>query len=804
MLPRRSLSVWLVSLLLLAGPLAAQDVTPYQVPSPVLAAFVDAPATPSTVLSPDRSRVLVLERADRLSMAEMAAPERRLAGLRFDPRTAARSRTVPFNGVAFVSTLDGSTVRAHGLPEPTVIIDTAWSRDGQHVAVVALVDGRLEPWVVVTANGAARRLADVALTAVLGDALAWVDHDTLVATVRPVARGPEPEPPTLPTGPTVLEHAGGRAAARTYADTLNNAHGADLFTYHGTSELALLTLGGAVTPLPYTGLISSCLPSPDGQYLLVRSYQRPFSYHLPASRFPLRTEVLDRTGAVVRRIADLPLAESVGLAFGSVRAGPREITWRQDADAQLSWFEALDDGDAEREAGLRDAWLTWAAPFAGSPTVQQRLAFRASRVIWGDDARALLTETWRRTRLTRTWLVDPSAPLAPPVVVEERSTEDRYADPGDPVMMRNAQGRLVLHFGADGESLYRSGDGASAEGDQPFLDRVNLRTGESERLWQSTAPRYEEFVAFLEGGTDAMLIRREGPTEPPQLWRWERTTGAAQVLTSFPHPHPEFDAVKVELIRYAREDGVALTGRLYLPPGYEPARDGPRPALLWAYPRDYLSADAAGQVRTSPWRFPRITPTSPLPLVLAGYVVLDDPALPIVAEGRARPNDTYVPQLVAGAKAAVDELVRRGVADPQRIAVGGHSYGAFMAANLLAHSDLFRAGIARSGAYNRTLTPFGFQAETRHYWRAPEVYATMSPFHHANRIKTPLLLIHGEADENSGTFPIQSERLYQALKGLGAEVRYVTLPHEGHSYRGRESLLHLLWETEQWLHRHLN
>jgi len=784
--------------------LPAQEVTTYQTPSAVLAQFVDAPATPQVVMGPDRTQLLVLDQADRLLLEDLAARELRLAGVRFDPQLAARSRTVPNNGLSFINTRDGTTLQSTGLPNPLAIRDHAWSRDGRHVALVLAVAGRLEPWVVDASSGKARRLADLALHAILGDALTWLDNDTLLARLVPADRGPEPQPPAVPPGPMVQQHDGGRAAARTYADTLSNAHETDLFEYHTTTDLALIGLNGRVTPLNHRAMVVGCLPSPDGRFILVRSYQRPFSFTLPASRFPMRIEVLDRAGARVALVADLPLAESIALAFGSVRGGPRTVVWRADKAAELSWYEALDQGDAEREAGLRDQWMTWSEPFVGEPVVQQRVATRVTSVQWIDATRALLTESWRSTRRTKVWLVDPSRPMAEPKLINDRSTEDRYADPGSPVLTRNEWGRPVIQVADDGVSIFLSGDGASPDGDQPFLDRHNLATGLTVRLWQSQPPSYEEFFAFIEGDTNRLLIRREDRTSPPQYVRLNLATRSSQTLTAFPHPHPAFDAVQYELIRYAREDGVELNGRLYLPPGYNPVRDGPRPTLLWAYPREYLSADAASQVRTSPHRFPRILPNTPMPFVLAGYVVLADPTLPIVGEGRRnRPNDTYVPQLVAGAKAAIDELVRRGVTDRNRVAVGGHSYGAFMTANLLAHTDFFRAGIARSGAYNRTLTPFGFQAESRNFWRAQDVYNTMSPFHNADKIKAPLLLIHGEADENSGTFPIQSDRMYQALKGLGAEARYVVLPLEGHGYRARESLLHMLWETEQWLARHL-
>jgi dipeptidyl aminopeptidase/acylaminoacyl peptidase len=274
---------------------------------------------------------------------------------------------------------------------------------------------------------------------------------------------------------------------------------------------------------------------------------------------------------------------------------------------------------------------------------------------------------------------------------------------------------------------------------------------------------------------------------------------APRALTSFADPAPPFAGVKREVVEYRRKDGVMLHATVYLPPGYDRAKDGPLPFLLWAYPQEFGSAEAASQRSGSPYRFTRPGGSSHLFALLQGYGVMDDPTMPIVATDGGEPNDQYVPQLVASAEAAIDHIVGMGVADRSRIAVGGHSYGAFMTANLLAHTSLFRAGIARSGAYNRTLTPFGFQGEERSYWQAQDLYEKMSPFTYADRIKTPILLVHGTADNNTGTFPIQSERMYAALKGNGGTVRYVQLPAESHGYAARESIGHTLHEMLAWL-----
>lgn len=541
-------------------------------------------------------------------------------------------------------------------------------------------------------------------------------------------------------------------------------------------------------------------PSPDGKYVLVETVHRPYSYLVPLERFSIRSEVWDRTGHVSRRVADLPLAETVPTSFDAVRPGPRALAWRPDDDACLYWAEAQDGGDPAQPASVRDRIYMLKAPFKGEPTPLLDLGYRFSGAEWANGQLALVWEQWRKTRQERTWVLSPDAPAAPRKLFE-RSSEDRYSDPGSPIRHRTARGTLVMTTSADGKALLFSGAGASPTGNKPFLDRLAIGTERKERLWESQAPTYATVAHVFDSSGERLLIRRESPSEPPNYVL--RDGAQERAITHFVHPTPELAGMRKELITYRRGDGLPLSGALYLPPNYDPAKQGPLPMVMWAYPREFKSADAAGQIDRSPFTFDRISYNSPLVWLARGYAVLDDPKLPILGPGETEPNDTYVEQLVAGAKAAVDEVVRRGVADPRRIAIGGHSYGAFMTANLLAHSDLFAAGIARSGAYNRTLTPFGFQSEERTLWEAPETYFKMSPFVNANRINEPLLLIHGAADSNPGTFPMQSERFYQALKGLGATSRLVLLPHEEHGYRARESIMHMLHETDRWLEHYV-
>jgi dipeptidyl aminopeptidase/acylaminoacyl peptidase len=599
------------------------------------------------------------------------------------------------------------------------------------------------------------------------------------------------------------ENLGQKRPARTYQDLLSSAHDEALFTWHTTSQLARVTLEGEVTPLGQPGVLHRASPSPDAAWILVEVIHQPYSYLVPAGRFPRRLEVWDAQGQVVKQIADLPLAEDIPVAYSAVRKGPRSLRWRADAAAELCWVEALDEGDPAVDVPHRDQLFLWGAPFTQEPTAWIKLELRFAGLVWGRGDLAIAYESWWSTRHVRTWIAAPDTPTQAPRVLHDRSWEDRYSDPGSPMLRDNQWGRAVLRTTPDGQSIYMVGAGASPQGNRPFLDRLNLGSGDTERLWQSQSPWYEQPAEMLDDEGHKLITRRESTEVPPNYYLRDLRDGSLRPLTDFKHPFPQILGSTRELISYERADGVQLNARLHLPAGYDAERDGPLPVLVWAYPREFKDAQAAGQVRDSPHRFVGVGWWSPLLWLVRGWCVLDDATMPIIGEGDAEPNDTYVEQLVSSAQAALDEVARRGVGDPARAAVGGHSYGAFMTANLLAHSQLFKAGIARSGAYNRTLTPFGFQAEERTLWEAPETYIEVSPFMHADKISTPLLLIHGEADNNSGTYPMQTERFYKALKGHGATVRMVMLPHESHSYRARESILHMAWEMDRWLQRYV-
>jgi len=796
--PRFASALFLLALMI-PTPATSQGTEPaYLTPPAELAALVDAPRTPGVSLSPDRATMLLLQPPSVPSIAEVSAPELRLAGLRINPRNNGPSRATAFIGLSFRD-LAGNETAVRGLPSAPRIRNARWAPDGAHVAFTHERVDRVELWVVDVESAVARRLIDTPVNAAYGAPFDWVsDGNTLLVRAVPEGRGPAPAEPDVPTGPVIRQTAAEASPAPTFQDLLANPHDEALFEHYFTSQLLRVDLRGGVTPLGEPDIRRSVSPSPDGAYVLMQTTHRPFSYLVPASRFPERIEVWDMDGRVVTEITDLPLRDQVPAGFGSVPTGVRSIAWRADAPATLAWAEALDGGDGGVDAAERDRVMTLDAPFDGSPRTMATLPLRYGGIVWTEDDFALVMESWFATRQLRIYTVDPDQPSGLRTLFEY-SMEDRYSDPGFPMARQTRWGTQVAMTADGGRSIFLSGQGASPEGNRPFLRKMDLATGETREVFRSAAPYYEVPIDLLDGDEGKLLTRRESNDEPPNFFIRDLDDGTADAVTDFPHPYPELAGIQKEVIQYEREDGVMLTATLYLPAGYDPQRDGPLPTFVWAYPVEFKSADAAGQRTDSPYQFKYVGYSGAVPWVTRGYAILDDASMPIVGEEDAEPNDTFREQLVASAEAAIREGVRRGVVDPERVGIGGHSYGAFMTGNLLAHSDLFRAGIARSGAYNRSLTPFGFQREERQFWDAPEVYFDMSPFMHADKIDEPILLIHGEADNNSGTFPIQSERFYNAIAGLGGTARFVLLPAESHGYAARESILHMLWEMDRWL-----
>ncbi len=802
---RHTVRIWpaitrlLCAVLVLATGLGAQ--TAYRQPPAAIAQILDAPAVPTILVSPDRQRMVLLERPGLPPISEIAAPEYRLAGLRFDPQTSGPSRQNPSRGMS-VRPLQGGAITpiAMTLPPGGGISNTTWSPDGKLLAFVVSTDDALTLWVADVAAGTARQVTTRRLNAVLGAPCDWAGNASMVCTFIPDSRGAAPAAPTTPTGPIVQEALTGSAdRAATYQDLLKSPHDEAIFAHYAASQLARVSLSGEITEYGEPAIISSTSVSPDGAWVLHSRIAKPFSYTVPLNYFPTTTAVLHLPSQALRTLHSRPLIERVPWGGDGALTGPRSYSWRADAPATLVWVEALDNGDPQRQVPKRDRVLTLDAPFTGSPATLLETEWRFRGITWGRADLAIANEGQSRARRARSWIIDPSG-RTPPRMLWERSTEDRYNDPGGFHTVRDARGQNLLAFTPDGRSAFLKGNGASPEGDRPFLDRIELATGRTERLFRSAAPYYEVVMDLLDDRGQRILTRRESVDEPPNYWSRDLVRRIAPMrLTDLKDPAPQFAGVKRERVSYTRKDGVTLHATVYLPPGYDKARDGAIPFLLWAYPIEFNDASMASQVTGSPYRFTRPGGSSHLFALLEGYGVMDDPTMPIVALDGKQSNDTYVEQLVASAEAAVEHIVGMGVADRDRIAVGGHSYGAFMTANLLAHTRLFKAGIARSGAYNRTLTPFGFQGEERSYWQAQDLYERMSPFTYADRIKTPILLVHGMADNNTGTYPIQSERMYAALKGNGGTVRYVQLPSESHGYAARESVGHTLFEMMAWL-----
>lgn len=790
-----------------SGPAGASG---YLTPPKVIVDILDAAPAPTVIFSPDHRLVALLDRHSMPTIAELAEPIHRIAGTRINPKTNGRQqRTGSVFAITLKSISDGVETKITG-PANANIGNVSFSTDGKRLSFTNTKENGIELWVADTATGQAKLVSGTdRLNAAGGDPIDWLkDGATLLVQLVPSGRGPAPAEPRVPTGPNIQENQSKAAPAETYEDMIKSNHDEDLFEYYFTSQLAMIDgATGRKTLVGKPAILENVTPSPSGDYILVSRLKRPFSRLVPMNGFPKEIEIWNRRGELVKKLADL--ASSEFIPIGGVETGPRNCRWRLDQPATVTWVEALDGGNAKNKVPFRDKVLALAAPFSDTPIEVAKTEWRFGNLSYTEKGIALISESDRTTRRTRTWILEAGAE---PRKLWERRQQDAYTNPGTPVSPRdNGAGRAgggggFGGFGGggliqqNGDSIYLIGVGSSPDGDRPFLDRLDLKTLKTERLFRASEKTYESIVAPLDADAKSILTEYETPADPPNYYVRDLAAGTKRALTQFKDPAPQLARVEKQFITYERKDGVKLSGTLYLPPGY---KKGERlPLVMWAYPREFTDNDTASQVSGSAYRFTRVTGISHLFLLTQGYAILDNPTMPIVGAGETA-NDTYVDQLVASAEAAVNKVVEMGVADRDRIGVGGHSYGAFMTANLLAHSNLFRAGIARSGAYNRTLTPFGFQSERRTFWEVPDIYGKMSPFFYADKIKAPILMIHGEADDNSGTFPIQSERFYMALKGHGATVRYITLPFEAHAYTARESVFHTLAEMINWMDKYV-
>lgn len=781
----------------------AQDAVGYQLPPKEIADILLAKPTPGVSIDGKAEWMLLSERNSYPTVEELGQPELRIAGMRINPNNYSPSRQNFINNFTLKNIKTNQEYKIAGLPAGLLAGNMSWNPSETRIAFTNTTGSRVDLYVIDIASKKANKINKEGVNTVLGNAYTWVDDNTVLykATTQPAASAPRR--PITPKGPTVQQNLGKAAPSVTYQDLIKSPYDEQLFEFYATSQLTQ-NKNGVETKVGKAGLVSFFSLSPDKKYMMVRTIRKPFSYLVTANGFPSTVSIADLTGKTLKVLAELPSSEGIPSGYDNTQNAPRAFDWRDDEAATITWAMPLDSGLIKKQVDYHDAVYALSAPFTGAAKELFKTKLRFAGASWGDASLTLVQEISRTKQMGRTSRYNSNTNTLE--TLYERNQTDAYNNPGSPVTFKNKFGRNVIQTIDNGTKLLMNNTtGSSPKGDLPFLAKFDLTTKSNEIIWRCNEGSYETVTDVLDPNKLVLLTRKESQKEVANYYIKNLVMRIADVrITDFSNPYPQMEGVSKEKIRYKRADGVDLTGDLYLPKGYNKDKDGPLPILIWAYPREFNSASDAAQVRGSQYRFTTIAAGSPIFYVTQGYAVLDNAEMPIVASSTdKKPNDNFIAQLKLNAEAAINKLSEMGVGDRTRVGVGGHSYGAFMTANLLAHTNLFKAGIARSGAYNRTLTPFGFQNEDRTYWQAPQLYYEMSPFSYADKIKTPILLIHGDSDDNTGTYPINSERLFAAIKGHGGTVRFVFLPYEAHGYRGKENLLHVLWEQGQWLDKYV-
>ena len=783
---------------------AQQDIS-YQKPPKEILDLADINLPPIVLVHKDVTHLVMLDRSGFKSLEELSATELKLAGLRINPENYNMSRTNYYTGITLQEINGEKNIPVTGLPSKLRIEYVTFSPNHTYVSFVNVMKTGMELWMVEVKTGKASKITGEKISAVMGFPYEWSPDEKFIYYRWKERSGPYVDEKPLPTGPVVQEATGSKAPARTYQDLLKNKNDEKKFDHYAMCTIKRFALADkSTTDILGEKIYDGFYLSPDGEYILTQEINTPYSYTLQLDRFPYTVNVYSKMGKPVKTIANKPLQDKLPQGFDAVETGIRNVSWRNDKPATLYWAEALDNGDPAVQADWRDQVLTLAAPFDKTPVVLVKLKNHFSGITWGNENVAIAYDYWWKTRNTKAYLIDPAKTNDNPKIIFDRSTEDLYNDPGNFVTKENQFNQRALVFDKKFTKLYLQGEGYSPQGNKPFIAEYDIKTGNTKKLWQADGVSTYEMISKVVDVEKKMLLTRiESPKIYPNYYlRNFGNKSAPKQLTKLENPFKSFEGVTKQKIYYKRKDGVALSATLYLPAGYD-KRQGRLPMFMEAYPTEYKDEKNAGQVKESPHKFISIGYGGPVFWAARGYAVLQNAQFPIIGKGSEEPNDTYIEQLVANAEAAIHYVDSSGIVDPKRCGVMGHSYGAFMTANLLAHSDLFAAGIARSGAYNRTLTPFGFQSEERNYWEAEKVYHDMSPFNYAHKINEPLLLIHGEADNNPGTFTLQSERLFQAIKGLGGVSRLVLLPYESHGYAAKENILHMLWEMDTWLEKNV-
>lgn len=783
--------------------LFAQDAGVYQTPPKEIMELAMADPTPTISVDSKAGMMLIMGRSSYPLVEELGQAEVKIAGLRLNPINFSPTRQNYIKSLQLRNIKTGKDLAISGLPTNLNAINPSWSPSESKIAFYNVTATGVDVYVLDVATAACKKINTSKANIVLGSAITWLDDGTVMYKANVNAAASLKPRPITPKGPTIQENLGKVAPSVTYQDLIRSPYDEYVFEFLATSQL-IKNSNGKEVKLGAPALFSSVSVSPDKRYLLVRTIRKPFSYLVTAGGFASDISVLSSDGKLVKTIVQLPSSEGTPSGYDNVQNTARSFQWKDDEEATLIYAMPLDSGLIKKPVPHHDAVYAIKAPFTEAAKELFKTTGRFSSVAWGNEEVALITEVLRskqQYRVSRFSKAENKMEL-----LFERSLTDQYSNLGSPVTVKNKFGKDIIALVDGGQAvLMNNTTGSSPKGDLPFLSVFNLKTKTNTILWRSADDCFEFVVDVLDVNKLLFVTRKETELEVPNYHLKSLSEKTSVGLTAFKNPYASMNGVVKEKIKYKRKDGVELTGDLYLPKGYNKEKDGPLPTLLWAYPREFTSASDASQVRGNQHRFTLLSWGSPVFYVTQGYAVLDNAEMPIVATSAdKKPNDDFVNQLILNATAAIDKLSEMGVGDRTRMAVGGHSYGAFMTANLLAHAPgLFKAGIARSGAYNRTLTPFGFQNEERTLWQAPQLYLGMSPFMYADKIKTPILLTHGEMDDNTGTYPINSERLYAAIKGHGGTVRFVYFPYEAHGYRGKENVLHLLYEQGKWLDTYL-
>ena len=787
------------------GIIKSQENYSYQKPPPEILELVDITLPPRVLIDENKNFMIYLYRNSYKSIDELSSPEIKLAGLRLNPNSNSRSRTNYYNNIMIskMDQIDKSAKQIKGLPKNPKLANIKWSPDQTKIAMTNTKEEGVELWYIDLEKLTAKKLTGPKLNASLGDVITWYQDSKNILTKFKLKNSPDiiDGEDVVPTGPIISSNDGKKAQNRTYQDLLKNEVDEKNFETLARSVLSKVSLKGKTKLLAKKNLYHEIDFSPDGKFILISIIQKPFSYLVPYYRFPMKYAIYSSKGKELTVLHEVPLIEDLPKGFMAVRTGPRNFSWRSDRPSNLIFVEALDGGNPETDIKYRDEIFEVGYPFKQNKVSLLKTINRFYRIDWCNDTLALGYDYWWNSRNTKTYIFSPSNTNKEPKIIIDRNYQDRYNDPGSFVKRRNFYGKSILAMNK--QNLYLMGDGFRDDGQFPFIDQLNLESLKKVRLYESSFKDKKEDLLDFEADNNMILTRIESASEYPNYFFRDLITDSLTKITDFENPFLSIMDVSKEVIEYKRSDGIDLSATLYLPKGYDINKKQKLPMIMWAYPREFKDNKSASQITQNKNEFTFPYWGSPIYWLTRGYVVLDDVSFPIIGEGDNQPNDNFRKQLVDNASSAINRVYELGYIDKEKVAIGGHSYGAFMVANLLSHSKLFAAGIARSGAYNRTLTPFGFQSEERNYWEAPDTYYNMSPFMHAEKVKTPLLLIHGEEDNNSGTYPLQSERYFNALKGLGATTRLVMLPKESHSYRAKESIMHMLWEQDRWLERYV-